>query len=283
MATASPFDMLLEKLIGSQSTINTDEQLGVKNTIDQSTTGTQNVTGQDVSQSVMSADIGRLADVYNRQAAGVTPEMLQAIFREGSKAAPQLVSSTANAVGARSGGNSPLATALGELQSNLVGKAAELNTTMLSQAGQTAAQIGALTRQVTDTKNTNQATTSGQNVLTNQDQLSTKGSDTTRRDTINTKSTALTGGALALASLLKNSGIDAGTIAGLLKKIGIGSSDVPWTGTTGPILTDTPFDPNIFGDGEQIPWGDYGMGWKDGGIVDVPKLSFDTKKALGQR
>jgi hypothetical protein len=282
--------MLLEKLIGSQSTINTDEQLGVKNTINQTTTGQTNVTGQDVGTSVMTADIGRLADVYNRQAAGVTPEMLQAIFREGSKAAPQLVSSTANAVGARSGGNSPLATALGELQSNLVGQAAKLNTDMLGQAGQTAAQIGALTRQVTDTKNTNQATTSGQNVLTNQDQLSTKGSDTTRRDTINTKSTALTGGALALASLLKNSGIDAGTIAGLLKKIGIGDSGLSLgdaantgfgdgTGLGGDWYTPT-FGEDTAGLGEG-----FGgiFGWKDGGIVPTPQLGFDTKKVLGQR
>ena len=179
MATQSPFDMLLEKLIGSQTTTNTDEQLGVTNIVNQGTTGQKNVTGQDIGTSVMSADIGRLADVYQRQAAGVTPEMLQAIFREGSKAAPQLVSSTANAVGARSGGNSPLATALGELQSNLVGQAAKINTEMLGQAGQTAAQIGALTRNITDTKNTNQATSDSTNQNMTQNQLSTKGSDST--------------------------------------------------------------------------------------------------------
>ena len=114
--------------------------------------------------------------------------------------------------------------------------------------------------------------------------MSTKGSDSTVRNTINTKSSALTGGALALASLLKNSGIDAGTIAGLLKNIG-------GSGFNGGIEDAA----NIgFGDGTGLG-GDWGtlqplakilsvlvkdlvvLRLKDGGIVPTPQLRFDPK------
>ena len=47
--------------------------------------------------------------------AGINKGDLEAIFREGSRAVPGLVAATANAVGARTVNNDPLATALGDL------------------------------------------------------------------------------------------------------------------------------------------------------------------------
>lgn len=296
MATsiATPFDSLLEKLIGSQTNTNVDEQLGVKNLISQLLSGQQQTSGQTTNKSTTTADLQRLGDVYNRQANGITPDMLKAIFTEGAKAVPQLVSSTANAVGARSAGNSPLATSLTELNTNLTGQAAKLNNDMLTQAGNTAAQIAAMTKQVTDQQSTNNTVNNTQNTTTNQDQTSTRASDTVQRSTINAKSSAITAGLAGLASLLQGSGIKLSDVTGILGKMfGSGSGGLTIDGAVnagfgdGTGLGGDWSTPTIDSGGTSDVGTGLGeiWGWADGGIVPTPnlKLGDSAKKAPGQR
>jgi hypothetical protein len=133
----------------------------------QSTTGTVGHTNDTTQQSqqtqTATANIDPLLETYNKQAAGITPEMLAAIFQQGSKAAPQLLTANSNALGARVGNNSPLAAALNELQTNLVAKAADINRQMLQDSGQTAANIAANTKSVTST-GSNTSSSTGQDI-----------------------------------------------------------------------------------------------------------------------
>lgn len=149
-------------------------------------TQNQNIAGTTSSTQSSNADISALQQVFQQQQAGITPDVLKAIFTEGAKQVPGLVASTANAVGARSAGNSPLATALTELNSNLTNSAATQSQAMRNASGNTAAQIAELTKQLTT------AGTTGQNVTgttgTTQNTVGTTGTtqNTTGTNTSNT-------------------------------------------------------------------------------------------------
>lgn len=136
------------------------------------TTGANSQTQQGSSVQSSNADISALQEVYARQKAGITPEMLSAIFSEGAKKQPQLITSYANAVGARASENTPLATSLRDLQTNLTTQAATMNNQLLSDSSQTAARIAELTKALTTTQNN---TTTGTNTQT-QDSNSTQNS-----------------------------------------------------------------------------------------------------------
>jgi hypothetical protein len=110
----------------------------------------------------MDADIAGLRDVYAEQAKGVTPEMLAAIFTEGAKAAPQLITSQSNAMGARGVGNTAVARVLNNLNASLTEKAANLNRQMLTERANTAAAIAANTRNTTTTNSQETASASQQ-------------------------------------------------------------------------------------------------------------------------
>lgn len=124
-------------------------------TSSQQTSGSQNTTGSqtaNINQTTQkTADISRLLQVFQQQQAGITPEMLAAIFTEGSKAVPGLVSTMANAVGARSSNNTPLSTALGTLQSNLTSEAAKLSLAQRNASADTAGKIAEATSGTTTT------------------------------------------------------------------------------------------------------------------------------------
>lgn len=322
MATAmpTPFDDLISKLIGSQTNVNEDQTLSVKNLINQLLTTSQQqqtqqnqnqtTTGTNTSTTSSNADISALQKVFQQQQAGVTPEMLSAIFSEGAKAVPQLTQATANAVGARSGSNSPLATALTQLNSSLTNQAAQLNTQMLAQSGETAAKIADLTKQQTTSGTTGQTTTGTttgstnttgtQNTSTDQTQNSTKDTDTTQRNTVNVQSSAALA---ALAALTGGLGGGSG-ISDILKKLipgGSGLGDLTFDnlsslipgfnfdflgGAGNPFLNNIPnYDPgSLWGsDLSGIGTGNWGGlfgGMADGGLVDIPKLVLgdDSKK-----
>ena len=144
---------------GTQNTAGTGSQATTgttTNTGSQATTGTVNNTNTGTNTSVSSqqtvADLSALKNVFNQQQAGVTPEMLAAIFQQGSKAAPQLVTANANALGARAGSNTPVAAVLQNLQMDLTSKAADLNRQMLADSAGTAAKIADLSKTVTGTQ-----------------------------------------------------------------------------------------------------------------------------------
>lgn len=150
------FANLLMNFLGGQSS---QDQAGEQHSQTGSdstntTTGTTTTTGTSTSNTT--ADISRLMEVYNRDAAGVTPDMMKAIFKEGSKEIPGLTTAFANAVGGRTAENSGLGMALGDLNSRITGKVADINQQMLTQAGQVAAQIGDLTKSTTTTSSNTQ-------------------------------------------------------------------------------------------------------------------------------
>lgn len=153
---------LLTKAIGGtsdQDVTKTGSTTGTQNQTG-TTTGTQaNVTDQTTQST---ADVEALQKVFAQQQGGITPEMLAAIFSEGQKAAPQLVASTANAVGARASNNTPLATALTALNAQLTNQAAQLDLQQKNASANTAAQIAQLTGGTkttgTQTGTTNQST-----------------------------------------------------------------------------------------------------------------------------
>jgi len=175
----------------NQATTGTTAQTSTNN---QTTSGTNSTTGNQATTGTVgnvstgktttdqttqnSADLAALQSVFAKQSAGITPEMLAAIFQQGAKAAPNLVVGTSNALGARGVGNSPMAQALNQLNMDLTAKAADMNRQMLTDSGNTAAQIAELTKKTsttgtqansgssTQTQNLNTATTSDQ--VTNQ-------------------------------------------------------------------------------------------------------------------
>lgn len=290
------FSSLLKNFIGSQSKVAGQESLDVDNKIDTDITGSQtdkttnnnlvvtkdntsqqqnttgtisnlqqllsqltgNTTNQSSNTQKTVADVSKLTEVFNRQAAGVTPEMLSAIFTEGSKAVPQLAVNHANALGARSSGNSPLAGALTDLNSSLVSQAAQLNTKLLGDAGNTAAQIAELTKSIqtdgtsnqqqTQTQNQNTSGTQTQDTTTNttgtstqqqmtqqiidklmnlqqsqsqnQQQNSTKNNSSLRQDTINKDTSSDLAMAALMASLFKGGAGNIGAnIGGAIKTV----------------------------------------------------------------
>lgn len=145
---------VLSRAIGG--TTDQDITKGGSTTGNQTQTGTQTGVTDQTTQST--ADVDALKQVFAQQQAGITPQMLAAIFAEGQKAAPQLVASTANAVGARAGNNTPLAVALTNLNAQLTSKAAELDLNQKNASSETAARIAQLTGGTKTTGTTNQST-----------------------------------------------------------------------------------------------------------------------------
>ena len=140
---------------GTQSTTGAQKTTGTVGTTGiNSTTGTQTTS--------QSADVSGLQSILARQLGGVTPEMLKAIFQEGSKAAPDLVTAQAGALGARGVGNSPMARVLNDLNSRLTNQAAMLSNDLLNQASSTAGRIADLTKSTTTATDQTQKTTQEQ-------------------------------------------------------------------------------------------------------------------------
>lgn len=128
--------------------------LGGKVTTNQNAGNTQNIS------QASNADLTSLKEVYAKQKAGITPEMLSAMFAEGAKKIPGISTAYSNAVGARSDTNSPLAGNILDLQSRLTNDAAVLNNQLLSDSGKTAAQIADLSKTLNTTSTgTNTSTT----------------------------------------------------------------------------------------------------------------------------
>lgn len=170
----------------SQNTSGTNKQTGTT-----STTG--NVAGTTANNQQRTADIAQLLQVFQQQQAGISPEALAALFTEGSKAAPGLVTANANAVGARSSNNTPLATALTGLSSDLTSKAAQISMQQRDASAVTAGKIAELTGGVTTTGTSNQQ--SDQQVATQQltellqQVLGTSAQNTTQNQANNTATT----------------------------------------------------------------------------------------------
>lgn len=214
----NPLLSIIPAILGGQTNQQLDGTNKENTTGTQSSTGTTTgtTTGTNTSTTSSNADISALQKVFGQQQAGVTPEMLAAIFSEGAKKVPALQNSFANAVGARASENTPLATALTGLNSSLVNQAATLNTQMLSDSANTAAKIADLTKSqtTTGTQNTNQNTT--QNTTTNSVNSSTKDytQNTDEQKSVNTDNLKLLaglglGGSL-LDSLLGGNGTSGG-------------------------------------------------------------------------
>lgn len=158
---------------GTQTTKGTTVNSGTSRT-----TGTVDTTGSSSTQAnssvTNSADLAALREVYAKQSAGITPEMLAAIFQQGSKAAPNLVLAQSNALGARGVGNTGVAQVLNQLNGDLTSKAADLNRQYLQDSGTTAAHIGDLTRtsNTSSTSNTQTLSQQVQDLMTQTDSTS---------------------------------------------------------------------------------------------------------------
>ena len=330
------FPDLLQKLIGQSKSTDSTEQLDVTNLINQLTqsqgtqntatnqnvTGTtnQNVTGTTNQTQTTQADVSALQKVFQQQQAGITPDQLKAIFTEGAKQVPGLVATTANAVGARAGNNSPLAAALTDLNTNLTTQAANVNAQMLKDSGTTAAQIADLTKSLTTsgtsgqatTGTTGQSTTGTQNTTsnqstssnTNQTQNSGKTTNVDESSTINAKSTGLTAGAFLLGDLLKNGGgstlggLGSGAASLISKLFGGGSGSLSdWLtsgGQSGSIDDWLNSNTDWTDSGGDTNWWDTLFGFKDGGripihpgmadggLLQAPQLTFGLPKKSRQ-
>jgi hypothetical protein len=222
--SSNGFDLLFKAIGGTQdeNTVNNSSTAGT-----QATTGSTNTTGttadsrSGLSQTRNYADVGNLQKVFDQQQQGITPDVLAAIFSEGAKAAPGLVNATANAVGARSSNNTPLATALTQLSSLLTNQAATLSLDQRNKSGQTAEAIARLTSG-TDVMNSETANRTAAETGTN---TSNQTSTNNTNQTINRQTdsqpnygnvTKLLG--LLLGSSAVNNGLgDVGGISGLLK------------------------------------------------------------------
>jgi hypothetical protein len=182
---------LLQNAIGGTTDQNVVKTETTNN--NQSTTGTNNTntSGQQTQNSSQTtqntADVSALQQVFQQQQAGISPEMLAAIFTEGSKAAPGLVAATANAVGARSSDNTPLATALTNLSAQLTSKAADATLAQRNASAQTAAQIAQATGGTTTTGTNTNINNTNQTQNTNQAQTGTTGVNGTTNNQTDTQ------------------------------------------------------------------------------------------------
>lgn len=214
---------------------------GVTNTSGVSkTTGGTNTTTDTTkdfnSTETTSADIVALQEIVARQLAGITPEHLASIFSEGSKAAPQLISSQANALGSRASGSSPLAMALNLLNGQLTGKAADLNYNMLRDAMTSASKIGDLTKSVNTAGSEhtvqNTATTTDMTTETSQQQVMNQLINTMTTGTAQTKGTTDSTGTSLTASTNVNNNSTFGTNSGTNTNTGTTSNIGTTSGTT---------------------------------------------------
>ncbi len=106
-----------------------------------------------------------LQQLLGTQMGQTTPEgaakMIQDIFAQGSKAAPQLATQLAGAVGARTGNNSALATGNIQLQSELASKAMQMLAGLQRDAGATATSLAQAAPKTTTESKTTGTSTSG--------------------------------------------------------------------------------------------------------------------------
>lgn len=210
---------------GTSATTGNSTTTGTQNTTGTSgTTGTQTSTGTNNSTTQTNADTTDLQKVFDKQNAGITPDQLAAIFTEGSKATPGLITAYANATGSRSSNNSPLAGGLSDLMNKLTTSAATLNEQMLSDSGTTAANIANLTKGQTTTgttggTQTNDSTTNTNNNTTSTNNTaSTNNTDTTSDSNQNTTQNvdATTGLPSDNLKLLAALGIGGSTLSSIL-------------------------------------------------------------------
>lgn len=250
-----------DQTIGKNETTTTD---GTQNTSGKQTgttsqttdgtnkvTGNVNTTGNTLSQqdttTQKTADTSALMKVFEQQQAGVSPEMLQAIFTQGAGQVPGLVATLANAVGARQSGNAPLAAGLGTLMAQLTGKAAELTTSQRNASGQTAAAIadatsgqkttGNVAQQSTQQQATDQLTQLLQNVLGNTAQTTDQATSNTSKSntagtTTNNEETQLNSDNLGsllgvlLGGGVLNSGLEGAGLGGIGSVLSGGASNI---------------------------------------------------------
>jgi hypothetical protein len=116
----------------------------------------QGVLGTDTSvdensTTKTSGDATALNAVLAKQMGGISTQDIQSIYQEGAKSVPNLVNTYADAMGNRSKGNTALGNSVSDLNSSILSKIAELNTSMTNNAGNTAANIANLNKTTTTT------------------------------------------------------------------------------------------------------------------------------------
>lgn len=285
--SAGALDLLARAIGGTQdqnisktgNTTGTQSQTGT-------TAGTASNTQDSTTQST--ADVEALKKVFAQQQAGITPELLAAIFSEGQKAAPQLAMSTANAVGARAGNNTPLATALTALNASLTSKAAELDLSQKNASAETAAKIAQLTGGTKTTGTTqqtsNQATNSTANSTTGSSEKTNNQTDTQPNyGNVTNLLGLLLGGSALNKGLVDFGGISgavgAGTnaVGGLLQQLLKGFSTGGTPGELNPGTFTTPSSNSIVdaltNAGQQVQPGLFG---NIGGAVTPPAGSANS-------
>lgn len=166
----SVLPQLLQYLAGSNTTVGTTQNQSQN-------TGSTGTSAQNV---ITGGNIDPLMQVFQSALnnSQMSPDMAKAligsIFTEGSKQIPSITQAYANAVGARTTGNSGLALALDELNRQMSSSAMNAlmsyQTNALNTAGNAASNIGADTRTTQTTgaenKNTGTTTTTGTNQTT---------------------------------------------------------------------------------------------------------------------
>jgi hypothetical protein len=157
----------LQTSTGKQTQTGSNVTSGTQRTTG-STTNTSNSSTSGSSSESVNADTTALRDVYAKQASGITAEMLAAIFQQGSKAAPGMVTAQSNAMGARAVGNTPVAQALNQMNVDLTSKAADINRQLLQDSGNTAGKIADMTKTINKSysESTSSVTKSVQDLLT---------------------------------------------------------------------------------------------------------------------
>lgn len=191
---------------GTQSTQGTTTTSGATKNTGTITTGNDTTVNTSNHEQV-SADTTALREAYAKQAAGITPEMLQAIFQQGSKAAPNLVLAQSNALGSRGVGNTAVAQVLNQLNGDLTSKAADMNRQMLSDSANTAGKIADMTKSIdsSGSTTTHSLTTQVNNLLTQTDSTSivnqiVNSLQNTATNTSQNNQTAVTGSSLQSTS-----------------------------------------------------------------------------------
>jgi hypothetical protein len=286
----NPLMAMLPSILGGES--DTDVQKnetattsGTANTLgtsNQTSTGTTNQTTSGSSTQQTNADVSALQQIFAKQSAGITPEMLTAIFTEGAKKVPGLQTAYGNAVGARASDNTPLATSIRDLQGNLTNQAAVLNNQLLKDSSLTAQAIADLTKSITGT---NTSTTTGTTSNTTQGTSSQTANNnsttnTNAAQTVDQSNTVNTDVLKVLAGLgIGGSALDTilggnGVTGGLNSLIGKVTGVVPGTlsgllggNSTGMDLTGT-WD-GLFGSGSLAKdLEEFGINW-DGNFDDL--------------
>lgn len=266
------FPLLTSVLGGQSSTEGTTSTSGTSSgttsqagTSQQSTTGTTGQTGSTTSNQTSTgtstqtttADVAALREILGKQMAGISPEMLSAIFEEGAKKVPGLTTAYANAVGARASDNSPLALSIRDLQGDLTNQAAQLNLQLLKDSGFTAQALADLTKTVTDqttgttagtgtsaTTGTSSSNTTGTSSTTganNQTNSSTTNQDIDQSNTVNTDALKVLAGLGLGTSALDwalggNSGGGLGGLLSLITGVGGNSQQGSTAGGLGGLI-----------------------------------------------